>query len=113
MSNETDDYRQLAKVCMNERYWPYYVASILASFFGGLIFILTYRAFRKIIACLSKQRQIARVNQGDWHPRSSNVFLDVPTSTSQHSGLNVTAALRQPPSMKHRLSSGRIAICLT
>ncbi|VDK22822.1 unnamed protein product [Taenia asiatica] len=91
----TEDYRALARTCMSEHYWPYYVASIVAVFFGGLLWILAYRALVRIIAWFIKRRRIAQFVHCDWQAGActgggggSSTFLDVPASNSQLSGLD-------------------------
>lgn len=92
----TEDYRALARTCMSEHYWPYYVASIVAAFFGGLLWILAYRALVRSVAWFIKRRRIAQFAHCDWHASAcaggggggSSTFLDVPTSASQLSGLD-------------------------
>nr|CDS20750.1 potassium large conductance calcium activated [Echinococcus granulosus] len=91
----TADYRALARTCMGEHYWPYYVASIVATFFGGLLWILAYRVLVRSIAWFSKRRRIARFAHCGWHAGAkggsgvgSSIFLDVPANTSQLSGLD-------------------------
>lgn len=94
-TTSTDDYHALAKTCMSERYWPYYVISIVASFLGGLVIILIHRALTRFIAWIQKRRLIRRYRRnlnwqdsGDNEHGDFNTFLDVPRASSKLSGLD-------------------------
>lgn len=94
MDANITDYRDLAKYCMSERYWPYYIASIVATFFGGLLFILIQRGLQLGIAWIRKRKRINQfTNQSDWRfsgraVAGSSYFYDVPTSNSLMSDLD-------------------------
>ncbi|VDL64129.1 unnamed protein product [Hymenolepis diminuta] len=84
--NSTKPYRDIS--CMNERYWPYYVFSIMVTFFGGLLLILIQHGIKYGVAWIRKRKRINQfTNQTDWRVSSgtftgSNIFLDVPVSNS-------------------------------
>ena len=89
----TYDYRALAKTCMGEHYWPYYVVSIVASFLGGLFFILTHRVLIRLSTWITKRRRIVRYKQNrNWHTsgghRELSPFIDINPTSSQLSGLD-------------------------
>ncbi len=109
----TTDYRSLAKTCMNEHYWPYYVASIVIVFFGGLLCILLFRLCKAIIRFAIKRRRLARVAKRDWHGTTvgSSVLLDA----SGHINNSIMSGLEQahrsmahlPNRPEHRIQRGK------
>lgn len=86
--------------CLQERYWPKYVISIVATFFGGLILILLEQGINHCAAWIRRRRRINQFNnQTDWRVsggsvvggsgtpagkyEGSSIFLNVPASNSQ------------------------------